>query len=93
MPGCTASGRVTEARGARVYGDWSRHDPPPPPPSLAIPSHAVFTAVFVWHGSRSVWGTVSSPFDQFAKDVLDLMLSAHGRLDNGFCAAVGRTPR
>ena len=24
---------------------------------------------------------MSSPFDQFAKDVLDLMLSAHGRLD------------
>ena len=90
MPGCTAPGHVKEARGARVYGHGSRHDPPPP---AATPSPAVFTAVFIWHGARSVWGTVSSPFDQFAKDVLDLMLSAHGRLDNGFCAAVGRTPR
>jgi hypothetical protein len=37
--------------------------------------------------------TVSSRFDQFAKDVLDLMLSAHGRLEREFEAPALKAQR
>ena len=64
--GCTGTGRVT---------DRLRRHPSPPPLPLYSPLYSSGTA-------RALCGsTVSSPFDHFAKDVLDLMLSAHGRLD------------
>ena len=67
MPGCTVPGRVT-IRHPR------RHPPPPP--------LTPYSPLFSSGTTRALCGsTVSSPYDQFAKDVLDLMLSAHGRLD------------
>ena len=91
-PTCGASPTRRGSRGRFVFDPW----PPPtatPPPPRRHPLPRSNSRRFVLACRALCRRSVSSIFDQFAKDLLDLLLSAHGRVELEFEVPALRSQR